>query len=303
LDCRERKDHILLDAAGVLEPDEQQEIRAHLATGCPQCSGYRAEAEAVIAQLSLAVDPVAPPAGARDRLMQRVNEFQLNQSRLNALGNKATAPSSTGGDGLGPVSYPIRKNRKSDWERIVVASSLAAVLAVAVTLGAVAWLRPKPQVATMPEGDTAKAMQMMLDEQAAILHHDEDVLKHDQQRILELEAATRPTAGLNFAELTGDKQPEARGRVFIDADEKKWYFFTSGMQPAPDGKTYELWVISDNQKLPAGTFQVNADGSATLLGAVPALKPGAAITLAVTDEPAGGVQVPTGSIQIKGTVQ
>jgi anti-sigma-K factor RskA len=298
LDCRERKDQILLDAAGVLDADEQQDLRAHLATGCPQCSGYRAEAEAVLAQLSLAADPVAPPAGARDRLMQRVNEFQLNQSRLNALGQKAK-----NSEDSKSISYSLPNNRRWDWERIILPASLAAVLAVAVTLGAVAWLRPKQQVAVVPSTDSVKAFQVMLDQQAEVIRHDEEVLKHDQERILELQSATQKTSGLNFAELKGDKQPLALGRVFIDAEDKKWYFFTSGMQPAPDGKTYELWVISDNQKLPAGTFQVNADGSATLLGKVPALKPGAPITLAVTDEPAGGVPVPTGNIQILGTVQ
>jgi len=52
-------------------------------------------------------------------------------------------------------------------------------------------------------------------------------------------------------------------------------------------------VISDQKKIPEGTFEVSGKGTAMLLGAVPTLPPGAGVSLAVTDEPAGGTQSPT----------
>jgi anti-sigma-K factor RskA len=72
--CQERRDLILLYAADVeaLEPAERDELRAHLAGGCPSCAGALAEAEATMAQLPQALDPVTPSSHARDRLMQRV---------------------------------------------------------------------------------------------------------------------------------------------------------------------------------------------------------------------------------------
>jgi hypothetical protein len=76
------------------------------------------------------------------------------------------------------------------------------------------------------------------------------------------------------------------------------------MKPAADGKTYELWLISNNQKIPAGTFDVNEHGVAQLLGAVPTLPAGSNVTLAVTDEPMNSRHdAPTGLIQMAGHVQ
>jgi hypothetical protein len=84
----------------------------------------------------------------------------------------------------------------------------------------------------------------------------------------------------------------------------KWYFFTCGMKPAQGGKTYALWLICNDQKIPAGTFNVSDQGTATLLGTVPALPPNANVSLAVTDEPmATPPTQPTGHLQMHGIVE
>ncbi len=110
--------------------------------------------------------------------------------------------------------------------------------------------------------------------------------------------------GMKFAELTGSNQPSAVGRVFIDMQMNKWYFFTCGMKPPQWGKTYALWLICNDQKIPAGTFSVGQQGTATLLGAVPPLPPNAAVSLAITDEPANTPPTqPTGKLQMQGIVE
>lgn len=70
--CEERKDELLLYAAGALNDAEREALAAHLATGCPQCAGALAEAEATLAMMPADLSPVAPPARAREALMQRV---------------------------------------------------------------------------------------------------------------------------------------------------------------------------------------------------------------------------------------
>jgi hypothetical protein len=268
LECRDRKDQILHHVAGAL--DDDAELREHLASGCPECAGYRAEAEAVLALLPLALDqtPVSPQA--RRKLLDRVAKSPAVDS--------------------GPI--PIRRQ----WDRIVIPASIAAVLAVGVTLVA---------IRQFTRGGPGTSAPDPRDAQIAIL---EKMVQGDQISIIDLrkqlDAATRPSiAGLKFAEMTGPTQPDALGRVFIDMSGGKWYFFTAGMKPAPANKTYELWLCCGDQKLPAGTFDVNQDGVATLTGAVPKLPPGESIVLAVTDEPMGGVQSPTGQMQIVGTLQ
>jgi len=63
---------MLLYVAGVMDPAEQEMLRAHLAGGCPRCAGALAEAEATVAHLPMTLKPVEPPKSARDKLMQRV---------------------------------------------------------------------------------------------------------------------------------------------------------------------------------------------------------------------------------------
>jgi anti-sigma-K factor RskA len=97
-------------------------------------------------------------------------------------------------------------------------------------------------------------------------------------------------------------QPDAAARIFWDKSRAVWQFFASNLKPAGEGKTYELWFITpDQRKVPAGTFDVDEAGEATLVVHLPeGLGPIA--LAAVTDEPAGGVEQPTGSIHLLGEV-
>ncbi|HXX48970.1 MAG TPA: anti-sigma factor [Myxococcota bacterium] len=71
--CDERADAIFLLACDELAPDERDELRAHLADGCPRCLGALAEAQAVVARLALGgAEPVDAPEGVRRALASRV---------------------------------------------------------------------------------------------------------------------------------------------------------------------------------------------------------------------------------------
>jgi anti-sigma-K factor RskA len=261
--CSENQDLLLLYAAGVLEDDQAQELRRHLVTGCPTCWGHRASAEATLAQLWFSLDRPSPTPEIRQRLLERIR----TEPRMSAAKSSG---------------------RQREWERAIMTSAIAAVLAVAITLLVVSRFAPLRQA---PAGPDSRDMELVLLRQVL------------QQRQEEVHTLRTQLDGMKFAQLTGPAQPDAVGRVFIDGRNGKWYFFTTGMRPAGEGKTYELWVISEQKKIPAGTFDVNAQGAATLLGAVPPLPGGAAVTLAVTDEPAGGRPSPTGKSQIVGQVQ
>ena len=64
----------------------------------------------------------------------------------------------------------------------------------------------------------------------------------------------------------------------------------TGLDPAPAGRTYEAWVIADAKPRPAGLFDVREERTVVALERpVPA-----GATVAVTLEPEGGVEEPTG---------
>lgn len=264
--CEQRRDLILLYAAGSLEPAEAGELRAHLAAGCPRCIGSLAEAEAALSMVALALPAAEPPSDLKHKVLRRC-------CGETAAPNEQ-APS--------PAPPPMRS---TSWDRIVLPSAIAAVVAVAITLFVVRQVTPQNNSAEYIKTIEALKGQLMI-EQA------------------QLEGFRHSFEGMKFTELTGSAQPAAEGHAFIDEKMHNWYFFTCGMKPAPDGKTYELWMIQNGQKIPAGTFQVSPQGgAAALLGPLPALS-STNVTLAVTDEPIeGSHKVPLGSVQLKGTVE
>jgi len=265
VECADRRDLILLYAAGALDAGESGSLRDHLAGGCPQCAGYLAEAEAAIALLGQSLPQQAPPPLLKQSILNRIN----------ADARKSDTSKST------PTDMRI-----ASWDRVVLPAAIAAVLAVAITLISVKTLQTPIKPVADDSAQIAQLKAQLIGVQG----------QYDQLR--------QSFKGMQFAELKGNLQPTAVGRVFIDADMKKWYFFTCGMKPADDGKTYELWLISDGAKIPAGTFSVNDHGVAQLLGNVPQLAPGKSVMLAVTDEPMEGKhQAPTGSIQMNGMVE
>jgi anti-sigma-K factor RskA len=74
LNCDERRDSILLYAAGALDAADVAELQTHLATGCPACAGEFAEAQAMLARLPLALTPVAPSDAVTARVLRKVRQ-------------------------------------------------------------------------------------------------------------------------------------------------------------------------------------------------------------------------------------
>jgi anti-sigma-K factor RskA len=96
----------------------------------------------------------------------------------------------------------------------------------------------------------------------------------------------------------GQTQPKAWARLLWDQQRNVWHLLASDLAPLPAGKTYELWFITaGQQKVAAGTFDVDAKGNGAVMSPIPA-NIGILGMAAVTDEPMGGVAAPTGSIQL-----
>ena len=106
-----------------------------------------------------------------------------------------------------------------------------------------------------------------------------------------LSAALEPQGGV-----------QARGRVLVDAASGEAAIFVSGLDPAPKGKTYELWSIRGNRPPePAGLFAVaDTDAVATRVARIDRAQEVTAFAVSV--EPTGGSQSPTGPIVLVGAV-
>lgn len=278
---------------GTLEDEAQaQQVRDRLLTGDPVCAGYLAEAEATLAALPLALDPVAPSPQAKRNLLERV----ARASQPDGAPKAATEHREVAGT--------IRPRVPVAWT--LVSSALAAAVAVLITWGVT--YSPMQR-----QGDELRQVQADLAQKGKQIDRLEFAVATKNQRIVELETQVQTTTQtVNFlrsrrlivASLdAGETQPEnAWGRLFWDQDRGVWHFYASGMKPAGEGKTYELWFITkDQKKVPAGLFNVDSSGQTVLTVPLPP-DIGPLAMAAVTDEPAGGVPQPTGSIQLVGAL-
>jgi anti-sigma-K factor RskA len=95
--------------------------------------------------------------------------------------------------------------------------------------------------------------------------------------------------------------PEATGHLLWNPVSRKGMFITAGLPKNAPDKVYELWAISGDEPVPAGTFAVE-EKPQTLLR-LPPLPEGKSLDkFAVTLEPAGGVPRPTGPMHLLGSL-
>jgi len=149
------------------------------------------------------------------------------------------------------------------------------------------------------EADTARQVASSLEAQVRAVQAD---LADTRQR-LEREKAFRELVAhpdSRVAQLTGVAAgSRARARVVWNPASREAVLMVSGLPKAPDGKGYEVWVVSKETTVPAGVFQVDAEGSA--LFRLPTLDETERVkTFAVTLEPAAGRAAPSGPMVLAG---
>lgn len=159
-----------------------------------------------------------------------------------------------------PSSIPDEQGSTSS-RPILAAAATAAIAAVAVAIGLIAW-------AVWPSSESGLTTQT-------------EALMQDQAQAIALLSQPKvkrvPVLG-------------ARGRlVLVFAPNGKAVLIASQVVEAPSGKTYEAWVIVGNKPVPAGLF--GGGGASTVVPLNHPVPKGAVV--AVTLEPAEGVSSPT----------
>lgn len=121
----------------------------------------------------------------------------------------------------------------------------------------------------------------------------------------EVSAAERVTdilaaSDLARVELTGQAPaPAAGGRAYWSRS-RGLIFTATNLPPLPPSRVYQLWMVTAQQKISAGLLSIDRFGRATAVAQTPAdVQP---VAIAVTIEPAGGVESPTGPIYLVGTL-
>lgn len=289
----ELKDDLSLFVLGALTPEEAQAIEQHLEEGCDDCRGEMARWREVVDLMPFAAH-VEAPSSLRDELMRRIGGGAAPAATTVAVATPAKV-------------IPLRRR----WPFV-----FAAAAALALAYGISREVQLDTQLGE--QRALVAQLQVALDRTMTNLTQGEAELKKVRDALAERErdAASLRTAlaaaegslallqkpGLSLVRLkqTPDAQP-AEGHVLISPSGKA-LFYAFDLTPLPAGKVYELWWITENEgPVDAGLFQPDATGIGQIEAAVPT-GAGAIKAAAVTIEPEGGVQKPTGPMVLLGNV-
>ena len=111
-------------------------------------------------------------------------------------------------------------------------------------------------------------------------------------------AMTGPDVKVVSLANTGAKQP--LGKMMWNRASDDWIMVTYNLPQPKPGKTYQVWLVTDNAKISAGTFRPDASGG-TFMHAKYAMNRNALRAVAITEEPEGGMPSPTGPMVVAGS--
>jgi anti-sigma-K factor RskA len=251
-------------ALGVLSDEERRALEAHLST-CRECTLEVRELARVAAGLAHAVPQVDPPAALRGRV-------------LNAVRDEPARPA----------------HSPKPAQAVRAAAPIATWLAVAASIAALAL-----GLYTLTLRERIETLQAQLRDVNARFERELQIARASADRANHV-SVILAAADVRRIDLAGQAAaPQAAGRAYWSPS--RGLIFTATNLPAlAPGKQYQLWVIPPGKNpVSAGMIDLETDGRAIVL-----VDPSTAAqvgTVAVSVEPAGGVQQPTGDIVLAGT--
>jgi anti-sigma-K factor RskA len=253
------KEMIPARALSALDAAEDRALTEHLIS-CVECRIELESWQETCATIALEARQAEPPAGLRDRILDQVRE-QRRAERSNVV----------------PFTAPT----KTFWSSFGTAGAIAAsVLFVASLAYAVVVWREN------------RASQIEI----ARLQREMEKVQQDLKRKSDL-LVLISSAGSQMAELAPTSiAPGATAKIAYDKTGHAM-LMAQGLPAAPAGRQYQLWFIVGDKKMPGKTFSADQGGSGMMMDQVPAAAMNSAV-FAITDEPMGGVQSPTGQIYL-----
>jgi anti-sigma-K factor RskA len=262
----EFKEMIPTYVLSALDGEENRALSEHLSQ-CGECQRELENWQATAATLSLGAQPLEPSPEVRDRIMSAIRE----ESSQSGAESKATSNVIK----FKPASSVSGRNYSSVW-------AIAAAVLFLVTAATlfIFWQESRRNNQRIAELST-----QLQNAQAEL-----DLSKKFFQVMIK--------PGARMDELAGTNQvPEANAKLAHDKTGHAM-LMANGLPPAPTGKAYQLWFIVGKKAMPGKSFSVDSSGKGMLEDQIPESARDSAI-FAITLEPAGGVDAPTGAIYLR----
>jgi anti-sigma-K factor RskA len=265
--CEEVRELLPLLALDALDVDERDVVDDHVA-GCSGCLEELAGYTETAAALAVALPQNDPTPALKGRLLAEARRARL-------------VPTDPARRQIPPP--PLSGVRRAARWRVHL-SSLVAGVALVLAVGTTAWA-----FSLRSELDAQNARIATLSERANNYARVTAVLQAADTQIRVLQS-------------TGSA-PDAFGRVYIDPDTSEGMLMVRNLPPLPQGRVYQLWVVgADGTRQSAGllTWTDKAGNGYTLIKCPDTLSRWQ--SFGVTEEPAGGSQLPTGSRLLGGAI-
>ncbi len=262
----EFEDIAALEAIGAASREEHEALQLHIEE-CDSCAATLEEMGHAAALFARGLDPVAPPPEVKHRLMQSIQ-----------TGHRRTSEPMGLAGGFGRWALPV-----------------AATIAICLLAWSQMLLLGQREKVEQAESRAALTAQ-----QAKELADQKNNLERENQRLAGL-LASISSASTHTIALGGQPMaPSASAKVFMDASAREALVFFHNLPANPNDKSYQLWIIPvDGAPQGVGVFDVDHNGSASMvlqnLPLATAIK-----ALAVTMEPKGGLQSPSGEMYLMG---
>jgi len=259
-------------ALSALDESEARALEAHLQT-CADCRVEMDHWRESAALVALETRALEPSAQLRARILQDLETASDLEKKPESLKANRTTASNV-------IELPRGPGRT--WTSVQTWGSMAAALVfVALILSLVVLLK---------QNNRAKQELGRLSNQ---VHETEQQLAREREAI-----AILTTPGARMTELSGtNSAPSAHAMLAYDKNGRA-ILMAKGLPLAPAGKAYQLWFIAGGQPIPGKVFSAAPSGDGALNDQIPPVALNNAV-FAITLEPEGGVQAPTGAIYLR----
>jgi anti-sigma-K factor RskA len=286
MDHAQIKELIPLKALSRLEGDEARAVDEHLAAGCDECERELASFNEALAALAIVEDSGGEDSSQRiwNRLQARLGDDPRTSDRAaRRVEDRA-------------VRQPSRRSGFA----MLGSAAVAAVVAIAVSA---VFYNSRVRTITTDTSDEITA----LTAKVILLQRNVDTTG---DQLAALQAKVAQTTDLTLASVSPDARvvrlsglaasPSASGTVAFSHAQGTAILEVSGLPPTPDDKEYEVWWIGEKQgPLKAGLFEPLNHGATIVSLDLP--PPGEVVLAsAITLEPLGGVDKPSGAMYLKG---
>ena len=266
LTCQDIELLLPATAAGALDGDEAQTVKAHLAL-CPPCLKHLHDYQETVEQLAYTVPQVAPSALLRDRVLGSLSTAPEVVMRAPGVASRNGSRPPVAMRSMRPPS------RLGQVYRRVAPAALAACLILLIGSGV--WMG----VMTQQLDFATRSMQ----QQASM----RDLLR---------------APGAEMAPLKSTKAGStAGGQAIMAPGRNQVAIMATHLPPLPSGRGYQLWLLQHGNTLPIRAAQLSVDGSGVLMNVVyVTADPSQMAGMRITDEPLSGSDTPTGQSWLEG---